>query len=376
MPADRFRARLASLDHETLLSYAAELSVAHRHEADALLVKHSPLPVWAHDDVLLSVDLLPHVFATLQLDDNSAASVCQAWKAAWVATNYGRRGLRPIALPDPDLLLSGDMNLAVELPDGNLLVQKYGSYHHITRILNPTMQTIASISSLFAGSYPFNSAVASDLGLFVVCETPRYAVLRRYNLDTFKMTHEYESAQYEQMFYITLAPGELLFALGRDIIGAEENEEMVCFDARTLEVRHRFGRGTFSNPGVYGMVAVGNELFVLDTDTYKNLTTIKVFSLAGLLLRSIDIGNCVYPFQLYHFDERLYLMNQVIGDDSERMIIALTLEGERLQVWRPDAGCMLMSILCIYDRMLLVRTGTSRIEVLQGKSRIEALQGI
>ena len=212
MPADRFRARLASLDHETLLSYAAELSVAHRHEADALLVKHSPLPVWAHDDVLLSVDLLPHVFATLQLEDNAAASVCQAWKAAWVATNDGRRGLRPIALPDPDLLLSGDMNLAVELPDGNLLVQKYGSYHHITRILNPTMQTIANISSLFAGSYPFNSAVASDLGLFVVCETTRYAVLRRYNLDTFKMTHEYESAQYEQMFYITLAPGELLFA--------------------------------------------------------------------------------------------------------------------------------------------------------------------
>ena len=102
MLADRYRARLASLDHEALVSYAAELSFAHRHEADALLAKHSPLPTWARDEVLLSADLLPHVFATLQMKDGAAASVCQAWKAAWVATNDGRRGLRPVALPAPD----------------------------------------------------------------------------------------------------------------------------------------------------------------------------------------------------------------------------------------------------------------------------------
>ena len=59
MLADRYRERLASLDHETLLSYAAELSFTHRHEADALLAKRSPLPAWARDNVLLSADLLP-----------------------------------------------------------------------------------------------------------------------------------------------------------------------------------------------------------------------------------------------------------------------------------------------------------------------------
>ena len=40
----RFRERLAGLDYETLLSYAAELSATHRHDADALLATHSPLP--------------------------------------------------------------------------------------------------------------------------------------------------------------------------------------------------------------------------------------------------------------------------------------------------------------------------------------------
>ena len=78
MLADRLSARLAGLDHEALLSYAAELSFSHRHTADVLLAKHSPLPAWARDEVLLSADLLPYVFATLQMEDNAAASVCQA----------------------------------------------------------------------------------------------------------------------------------------------------------------------------------------------------------------------------------------------------------------------------------------------------------
>ena len=56
--ADRFRARLADLDHTALLAYAAELSAAHRHTADAILAKHKPLPDWARDQVMLSTDLL------------------------------------------------------------------------------------------------------------------------------------------------------------------------------------------------------------------------------------------------------------------------------------------------------------------------------
>ena len=105
MMADRFRERLAVLDREALLSYAAELSVVLRHTADVLLATHSPLPSWARDEVMLSADLLPLVFATLRLKDGAAASVCQAWKAAWEVTNDSRRGLRPLALPQPDFEL-------------------------------------------------------------------------------------------------------------------------------------------------------------------------------------------------------------------------------------------------------------------------------
>ena len=147
MLADRFRERLASHDHETLLSYAAELSFAHRHEADTLLAKRSPLPAWARDEVLLSADLLPDVFATLQMKDGAAASVCQAWKAAWVATNDGRRGLRPIALPELDFSAGfHGICSAAALPDGNLLVRAYDDEGgDVTRIVDPAMKTIRTV---------------------------------------------------------------------------------------------------------------------------------------------------------------------------------------------------------------------------------------
>ena len=119
------------------------------------------------------------------------------------------------------------------------------------------------------------------------------------------------------------------------------------------------------------MAAVGNELFVIDTGS----KLIKIFSLAGSFLRSFGIDcRAVIPLfknHLQHFDGRLYFFSK-----NMKSIVVCTLEGKRLQVWRPDAGRMLRGICCIYDRKLLVRIGTSRIEVLQGKSRIEALQGI
>ena len=102
-------AALCALEHEALLSYAAALSEgANRHAADALLAKCSPLPERARDEVLLSTDLLPHVLATLDLEDGAAASVCHAWKAAWVATSDCRRILRPTALPQPDFQMFGN----------------------------------------------------------------------------------------------------------------------------------------------------------------------------------------------------------------------------------------------------------------------------
>ena len=54
-------------------------------------------------------------------------------------------------------------------------------------------------------------------------------------------------------------------------------------------------------------------------------------------------------------------------------IIVLTLEGERLQVWKPDAGREICTLHCIYGRKLLIRTDDAS---STGDARLEALQGI
>ena len=370
MLADRFRERLAGLDHETLLSYAAELSFAHRHTADAALAKRSPLPAWARDEVLLSADLLPDVFATLQMKDNAAASVCQAWKAAWVATNNGRRGLRPIALPELDFPIVGGIYGAAALPDGNLLVQTCEN-EFVSPIVDPAMKTIRTVECDCRG------CVTNDLGLFgETSGTSGFGALQRYDLDTFTMTHEHDSGlaeeevdhRYDVFICLTLAPGGLLFALGISSRG----DEIVCLNARTLKVRHRFGRGMFNDSlDVVGMAAVGNELFVLD----RSSKSIRVFSFVGAYLGDISLGDCRCPVALHHFDGRLYLLD---GDKKypygykNTRIIVLTLEGERLQVWAPDAGREIRGLLCIYGRKLLIWSDGA-----DGESdRLEALQGI
>ena len=362
MSNDRFRARLANLDHETLLSYAAELSVAHRHEADALLVKHSPLPAWAHDDVLLSVDLLPHVFATLQMKDNAAASVCQAWKAAWVATNDGRRGLRRgLDFPVRDVFRLGDGAVsAVKLPDGNLLVSKADKPNSI--IVDPS--SMKTIREDVQGCFRY--ATANEFGLFRTFNEGR--LLQRYDLDTFTMTHEYSGHRHADFDCptTTSAPGGLLFTFGRrfDTDGFFVSSEIVCFDARTLEARNWFGSFNHS----HDMVAVGNELFVL----FHCSKTIKVFSLAGSFLRSFGIDcRAVIPLfknHLQHFDGRLYFFSK-----NMKSIVVCTLEGKRLQVWRPDAGRKVTKFF-IYDRKLLITTENK--EGRPAARRLEALQGI
>ena len=113
------------------------------------------------------------------------------------------------------------------------------------------------------------------------------------------------------------------------------------------------------------MAAVGNELFVIDGGS----NTIDVFSLAGAHLRSFGLGDGNRPHTLRHFDGRLYLEDY--GEKGSRIIV-LTLEGERLQVWRPDAGRAVSALKCIYGRKLLIHTTNAN----GGDARLEALHGI
>ena len=404
--AERFLARLTNLDHTALLAYAADLSAAHRHTADKFLVNHSPLPDWARDDVLLSTDLLPKVFASLKLEDGAAASVCHAWKEAWVATNDGRRGLRPIEVGKPDFEVTQSLMLA-ELPDGNAAVCCYGGD---VRIVDSNLKAMKHLPHIGVPT-EYVILAASDAELFAV---HGHTMLRRYDLDGFAMTHEYDlstlMAEDEYRFdgfdNLVLAQGNLLFATAvRDDLPGKD--EIVCFDARNLAVLKRFGRGRFSKSAC-GMAVVGSELLVCN----KGSHCIDVFSLAGAYLRSIR-GDFREPMKLQHYDGRLYVVESFHGrgrrldeDDSlseeqkkvlkevmGRRILVTTLEGETLQEWKlppqvsveakdededEDEGGPIQESgpivdIFIYGRVLLVNR---HLNMYSEECQLQALQGI
>ena len=85
----RLSARVAALPRNVLLELveamsANELSHAGRVAADAVLAKHTQTPAWALDSVLLSPDLLPSLFGSLEFTDCATAQVCRAWRNACV----------------------------------------------------------------------------------------------------------------------------------------------------------------------------------------------------------------------------------------------------------------------------------------------------
>jgi hypothetical protein len=66
------------------------------HHADILIAQHMPLPVWCVDGVLLSQDLLSHIFDWLSMNDSAAAAACSMWSAEWNALLRRRRYIQPV----------------------------------------------------------------------------------------------------------------------------------------------------------------------------------------------------------------------------------------------------------------------------------------
>ena len=85
-PSCRWSSRLrsANLTYDELLLVAEDLlheaSPAARASVDVMLSVRSPLPEWAVNSVLVSTDLIPYLFASLEMQDWAAACVCKAWR--------------------------------------------------------------------------------------------------------------------------------------------------------------------------------------------------------------------------------------------------------------------------------------------------------
>ena len=100
--ATRRRARRHRREQLIIFDAVALRGLRVRAAADASLALHAPLPQWARDGVLLSADLLPTLFGSVNPGDWQAAAACSAWRAAWNALLRPQRYLHPSrVLPIP-----------------------------------------------------------------------------------------------------------------------------------------------------------------------------------------------------------------------------------------------------------------------------------
>ena len=364
MASARLAARLRLLDHDELADVAAQMATASPAAAlciaDAVLAKRCPVPAWATTQIFLSGDLLPAIFATLEMEDCAAARVCSAWHETWTATDEGRRGLRDAELPACDDFDIEDY--CASSPDGDFLCHTKNGRLTIADASCRTVFTgqtgmlpdIVSMGRLYESNDNWIRSYAIADGLPMVAE------------------HIEEEGRYGGFLSLTLATAAgLLFAIGYpDDYDNGEVDEIVAFDAITLEVRNRFGKSVIAKEAL-AMAVVGDELYVAE----KQRGCLHVFSLAGEHLRTIPRGDWRQPSQLLHYDGRLYLCEHPgdeedhEGDEEEKSkanedwseerrpagkrIFVLTPQGETLQVWSMH-GSRVWSML-LFGRKLLVR---------------------
>ena len=141
-------------------------------------------------------------------------------------------------------------------------------------------------------------------------------------------------------------------------------DEIVALDAKTLQLRHRFGLGLLNCAQQLAVVA--DELYVCDSDNHR----LQVFSLTGEHRRSIT-GAWRSPRRLCFAKDRLYLVEEeYINDEDDpvaplqgRRILVLSLQGDILQVVRhPSEPTNRFTSVCCFDRKLLASFVTPRNE--------------
>jgi hypothetical protein len=357
-PISRIALRLADLSHAQLLEIAAagcEASAEVRNRADAILAVHKPLAQWAVEGVLLSSDLVPHLLAPLQLADGAAAAVCSQWADGWKATSEGRRRLTRVAFDFPQNLL-GTLVAECSADSLGMAVIPGGDEQQLLVRSGSTVRILAR------GRSSGTSFELRDGRADIAASQQFLYVTVLYENRLYCLTHDgTEVASYEdQRKFIScpvLGPDGLLFCVLFDE-DDETQDEIVALDAQTLQPRHRFGLSLLS--GVRGMVLVGEELFVCDKDNDR----LQVFSLAGEHRCSIT-GEWKKPTGLCLVGDRLYLTEEDDEDEDEegelvnphqgRRIVALSLQGETLQVYtNPVEGHAFCESLCYFDGKLLV----------------------
>ena len=318
--------------------------------------------------IFLSGDLLPSIIATLDMKDYAAASVCTVWREAWTTTNEFRRGLRHAELPAFDF----DINRGVIVanPAGDLFSQRY---RDTITIADASCRTVYTGQS---SSVPWH-CIATMGRLYeakqIANDADRHWSIRSSAIAdglAAATEHAHKEIRHNQLTLLTPAPNAgLLFAVGYPD-GVDVDDEIIAFDAHTLQLRGRFGKGFFAGM-VSGLAVVGDELYVVE----RHNGCLQIFALTGEHLRTIARGDWRQPEQLLHCGGRLYLRERA-GEDEEhndddeesdgeetwsedrrsagRRIFVLTPQAKTLQVWKTP-GDELVKNMYLLGRRLLVQ---------------------
>jgi hypothetical protein len=258
------RLRSANLTYDELLRVAEDLlheaSPPARASIDALLSLRNPLPKWAVNSVLVSTDLIPYLFASLEIQDWAAACVCKAWQQGWADTAQQRRGLRAgRQLGEPGFALYGAAH-------SGMAAHPSGEWLAISRdwdmvLLDPAMRTIKTLDDVGR----IESIAVSDEFIYIThAQSPG---IQSYNArPPFAWVREntLEDENHMGMRFPCLGPNSMLYAIAfHDVEDYEDGatDEVLAVDAGTLDLRLRFGGGKFKAMAG-GMTVVGEELYV------------------------------------------------------------------------------------------------------------------
>ena len=329
----RLAVRLDVLTREELLQLAAdaldELPKSHhlRHRADALVAEHKPLPARCVDGVLLSPDLLPHLFESLSLRDCAAAAACSGWAAAWLALLRLRRYLNPVPLwinlpkdfIDPvDNRITTQPASVTTMPDGTLCVSAGERLLFLTAQGQPLPG---------GGSWEDLAKVEFDRSYCVLQHDDALLVADTFdqNVRRLRLRDGLELARSPKL----IRPYEL--AISGDLLFVPTHEKISVLNVVTLELLYEFGERGFC--AAIDCAVHHDVLYVVDQECHGML---QVFGLDGRP-RSVVRGEYGAPTCISIRDDHIYLVEaRPDPDEAHYMERCEAGEGGRLLVLELD----------------------------------------
>ena len=367
-----------------------------RSLADSFLAERSPLPTWCLTRaVLLHADLLTLILSSLEAPDCAAAGTCTAWRAAWLASDGGRRGLRPghALTPDFEQPSTGTQGYLSPINEGDQIFirtmaipDSASSGVHMLCVQSSDEHGPDALTDAYALDEHFRvecrlddlsgvlvtGVAVSDDSIYTAGSTDSTDFLVRYDLTTHAEKTRYDPGE-EDTYFADLAVSSTsprrVFMIIHGINGVGVG--LKSLDAYALEPSSTTtdlqDKGDDRSPllhtedQVLDMVCGDDELFIL---SIRGL--IIVLSLYGTYKRTIrsELWACSYTSKLAFTSGRLYLLGGYVehGDRtsvrSDRVFV-LTPQGEPLQSYGEWPGrtapSPLLYDICALPGRLVVR---------------------